>query len=462
MQRTAQKPTIQLAVGWRHTLSFATQSALAILCGLVLTSGTLAQEQRPEPPEPSTPEASSTPKAPDPNETVTPSPQANQTVDGDIVFTSPGQFTYPRDIRLSDNFGGLRFFGADSLTTSPAGAAIQFFGNNASPFNGQLYLDSGALNTAALIFRTAPTGGTITERMRIAANGNIGIGGVMNPLRAVQIGESPDAAFTIEPSVGSPNAGVIRFGDNTGWQLLIGRSREFSGGPLNTGIANTFLTIKDAGEVVVDGRLSFIPINGGISSVCRTGGIPGTLAFCSSSLRYKTAVQPFAAGLELVRRLRPISFTWKSDGTRDLGLAAEEVAQVEPRLVTHNPKGEVEGVKYDHLNVVLLNAIKEQQAQIESLKRIVCLDHPAAEICQAGGKSVGNTLRRAGAGGAEGGANKIRSVGPDGALARWQSLPGRTFRARSASPAWPASATPYISRGRSSANSHGSARRPPT
>ena len=238
MQRTAQKPTIQLAVGWRHTLSFATQSALAILCGLVLTSGTLAQEQRPEPPEPSTPEASSTPKAPDPNETVTPSPQANQTVDGDIVFTSPGQFTYPRDIRLSDNFGGLRFFGADSLTTSPAGAAIQFFGNNASPFNGQLYLDSGALNTAALIFRTAPTGGTITERMRIAANGNIGIGGVTNPLRAVQIGESPDAAFTIERSVGSPNAGVIRFGDNTGWQLLIGRSREFSGGPLNTGIAN--------------------------------------------------------------------------------------------------------------------------------------------------------------------------------------------------------------------------------
>jgi hypothetical protein len=34
--------------------------------------------------------------------------------------------------------------------------------------------------------------------------------------------------------------------------------------------------------------------------------------------------------------------------------------------VIHNSNGEVEGVKYDRLNVVLVNAIKEQQAQIKS------------------------------------------------------------------------------------------------
>ncbi len=146
---------------------------LVTLCGLLLTSGALAQEQRPERP---TPEAVAIEKPLDPNETVTPSPQASQVVDGDLIFTSPGAFTYTRDIRLSDNFGGLRFYGADSLTTSPAGAAIQFFGNNATNFPGQLYLDSGALNTAALIFRTAQTGGTITERMRVRADGRVGIG----------------------------------------------------------------------------------------------------------------------------------------------------------------------------------------------------------------------------------------------------------------------------------------------
>ena len=133
---------------------------------------------------------------------LTPEPLANQVVDGDIIFTSPGQSsTYARDIKLSDNFGGLRFIGADSLTTTPAGAAIQFFGNNASPFNGQLYLDSGALNTAALIFRTAETGGTITEQMRVTAAGNVGIG-TSNPSYKLHVVSSINAVAGVATGFG--------------------------------------------------------------------------------------------------------------------------------------------------------------------------------------------------------------------------------------------------------------------
>jgi hypothetical protein len=44
------------------------------------------------------------------------------------------------------------------------------------------------------------------------------------------------------------------------------------------------------------------------------------------------------------------------------------VATVEPFLVTHNGHGEVEGVKYERLNVVLINAVKEQQAEIKELQ----------------------------------------------------------------------------------------------
>jgi len=74
-----------------------------------------------------------------------------------------------------------------------------------------------------------------------------------------------------------------------------------------------------------------------------------------------------------VERLRPINFRWKQDGMADVGLGAEDVAAVEPLLITHNDKGEVEGVKYDHLAVVFVNALKEQQAEIaaqrEELRR---------------------------------------------------------------------------------------------
>lgn len=59
----------------------------------------------------------------------------------------------------------------------------------------------------------------------------------------------------------------------------------------------------------------------------------------SSSLRYKTNITPFTVGLNFVRRLRPITFTWKEGGPRDLGFGAEEVAALNPLLVTYNAKG---------------------------------------------------------------------------------------------------------------------------
>ena len=54
----------------------------------------------------------------------------------------------------------------------------------------------------------------------------------------------------------------------------------------------------------------------------------------------------------------------------DVGLVAEEVEKVAPLLTTTNEKGAVEGVKYDRVSVVLINAIKEQQSQIESLQKL--------------------------------------------------------------------------------------------
>ena len=77
----------------------------------------------------------------------------------------------------------------------------------------------------------------------------------------------------------------------------------------------------------------------------------------------------FSSGLNLIRQLRPVSFNWKTDGKRDMGLVAEEVAEVEPFYTTKNEQGEVEGVKYDRVGVVLVNAVQEQQTQIEALEK---------------------------------------------------------------------------------------------
>ncbi|HEX9001456.1 MAG TPA: tail fiber domain-containing protein [Blastocatellia bacterium] len=112
------------------------------------------------------------------------------------------------------------------------------------------------------------------------------------------------------------------------------------------------------------------------------------LSSCSSSQRYKQNVHPWHSGLKLIQRLRPVTFDWKEQQQPDLGLIAEEVAKVEPLLVTHNKAGVIEGVKYDQLSVVLINAVREQQALIEAqrqeladLKRAFCALRPDAKLC---------------------------------------------------------------------------------
>ena len=60
-----------------------------------------------------------------------------------------------------------------------------------------------------------------------------------------------------------------------------------------------------------------------------------------------------------------MTYRWKSNGRRDIGFAAEEVAAIEPLLTFKNDKGEVEGVNYGQISTVFVNSIKEQQAQIE-------------------------------------------------------------------------------------------------
>lgn len=108
--------------------------------------------------------------------------------------------------------------------------------------------------------------------------------------------------------------------------------------------------------------------SGGSFVVCLTGQTAGRLSPCSSSARYKDEIKDFREAGELIGRLRPVSYRWISDGMDDLGLVAEEVALIEPRLVTLNAEGAVEGVRYDRLAAVLVGAVHEQRAEVEALR----------------------------------------------------------------------------------------------
>jgi hypothetical protein len=208
---------------------------------------------------------------------------------------------------------------------------------------------------------------------------------------------------------GSQTTGNLNtfIGRNAGITNGAGSSNTVLGGNANVGSATlTNATAIGAGAIATNsdtiqlgrdtidsvriGRLG----SNGTTAVC-LNSVNG-FATCSSSMRYKSNVENYDAGLDLIKRLRPVSFNWIDGGMLDFGLVAEEVFKIEPLLVTQNDKGEIEGVKYDRVGVVLLNAVQEQQKQIEeqdkiikrqqkdfdALKSLVCSMKPKAEICR--------------------------------------------------------------------------------
>jgi len=76
--------------------------------------------------------------------------------------------------------------------------------------------------------------------------------------------------------------------------------------------------------------------------------------------------------VDKVQQLRGVEFTWKKDGEKSAGVIAQDVEKVLPQAVKEKDimgEGEVvKTVNYDTMSALFIEAIKEQQEQIEALK----------------------------------------------------------------------------------------------
>ena len=87
----------------------------------------------------------------------------------------------------------------------------------------------------------------------------------------------------------------------------------------------------------------------------------------TSDATLKTNVETLTGSLDAVKAMRGVSFDWIENGNSEVGVIAQEVEEVIPDVVSTNDQG-IKSVKYGNLVGVLIEAIKEQQAQIEELK----------------------------------------------------------------------------------------------
>jgi hypothetical protein len=108
-----------------------------------------------------------------------------------------------------------------------------------------------------------------------------------------------------------------------------------------------------------------LTVQGNISSTA------DVIAYASSDKRLKDNLKPIENPLDKVSKLCGYEFDWndkqKTYQGHDIGVVAQEVEEVLPELVATREDG-YKAVKYEKIVPLLIEAIKEQQQQINELK----------------------------------------------------------------------------------------------
>jgi uncharacterized coiled-coil protein SlyX len=127
------------------------------------------------------------------------------------------------------------------------------------------------------------------------------------------------------------------------------------------------------------------------------------LGFNSSTQRVKHDIQPMDKASEPLFALKPVTFKYNSDKKErtQFGFIAEEVAQVNPDLVSHDKDGSAVSIRYEQINAMLLNEflrehkkVEQQQASITELKSTVAQQQKGIDVLTAQLKEQGAQIQK--------------------------------------------------------------------
>jgi hypothetical protein len=238
-------------------------------------------------------------------------------------------------------------------------------------------------------FQTSAAGNTSpTTRMRITSTGNVGIGTTpgawVSPFTVIEGGSygqhigfqsnGPDLKIGTNNyyngsgylyAVSSNGAMQFNVGGNSGFQFNIAPS----------GTAGTTVTFTTAFSITAgSGRLYSTPTYDNTYGASANMYIAsdGNIGRATSSSKYKTNINDYDKGLDIVSQLRPVYYNSKNpieEGKLFAGLIAEEIEDLGlTEFVQYAEDGTPDALAYGNMVTLAFKAIQELQSQINELK----------------------------------------------------------------------------------------------
>ena len=269
--------------------------------------------------------------------------------------------------------GGLQQYGGGwaSFLISNHGAGVDYYNQTIiMPFWGapQYMRKEGNVNVGPWTFYT-------TENLNPITTSNIGSQSVSY---ASSAGSAPNStnqnpAYLVTPGEGN---GLKLWADDN-YKISMGASSVYQYGTVTDYSIKTQMNAGDAGRGFTWGRIGIVPI----ASLNATSGnmqIAGSFTAGAditaySDIRVKDNIEIIPNALSKVKAIRGVTFTRKDaleedKNKRHAGVIAQEVLEVLPEVV-NGSEDSVYSVAYGNMAALFIEAIKEQQAQIEEMKK---------------------------------------------------------------------------------------------
>ena len=206
-------------------------------------------------------------------------------------------------------------------------------------------------------------------KMSIGTNGNVGIG-TTSPAVQLELGDNT-ADEKLRLTGAASGKPLMTFYNTT---TKIGQISSSSVGVTVSSLGSGNMTFENGGgaRLVID--------NSGNVGIADTSpsyklDVDGTIratgdVIAYSDVRVKENIKTIDNALEKVNKLRGVEFNKIGSEEKSIGVIAQEIEKVLPEVVKEDDKG-MKSVAYGNIVGVLIEAIKDQQKQIDELKSII-------------------------------------------------------------------------------------------